>query len=140
MSHQLDPHTLFDQLRAMAHQHRLVLFSLRRMAFEGLDDALAANAMLNQLGLRYRRPLILLRVLMAEIVRVAQRPITVAPCCCLRTTPAETALLDAIACASADPQGASDLLRPFLGVRHCLGVVTTAAALSEAFADLGRPL
>lgn len=140
MTHQLDPHTLLEEPRALSHQQRLLLFAIRRMALDGLHDAHAANALLGTFGGRYRRPLVLLRALMAEIARVAQKPITVAPCCCLRTTSAETALLKAIEIAPDTPDGAAKLLQPVLGVRHCLGVVTTASALAEAFADLGRPL
>jgi hypothetical protein len=67
---------------------RLLLFGFRRLATHGLQDAHAANAMIGGFGLGFRRPLILLRALMAELSRVSNRKIVVAPCCCLRMTTA----------------------------------------------------
>ncbi len=140
MTGRLDHNATLEDPRAITPDNRLLLFAMRRMAFDGLQDAYAVTAMLNAFGMRYRRPLVLLRALMAELARVAQRPITVAPCCCIRTTPAESALLNAIAYAPHDPAEAAELLAPVLGVKHCLGAVTTAAALGQAFEDLGHPL
>jgi len=119
---------------------RILLFAMRRMAAGGLNDAHATHALLSIFGMRFRRPLLLLRALMAEMSRVAGHKVTVAPCCCPRMTGAEAALLDAVAVSIADPHGAHDALATVLGVRHCLGALSSAQALHQAFADLGRPL
>ena len=91
-------------------------------------------------GLAYRRPLILLRALMVELSRVSVCKIRVAPCCCPRMTAAEATMLVAVSHGIEDPHDAHDMLCDMLGVDNCLGVLSSAQALSQAFADLGRPL
>jgi len=118
----------------------LLLFAIRRVAAGGLNDAHAASAFIGHFGLGYRRPLVLLRALMAEMSRVSRLKIMVAPCCCPRMTAAEAAVLKAVTTAVADPYGAHDLLVATLGVANCLGALSSAQALGQAFADLGRPL
>ena len=113
---------------------------MRRMAAGGLHDAHAASAFLCGFGGRFRRPLLLLRALMAEMSRVASRKLLVAPCCCPRMTEAEGVLLSVVVGAGNDPRGAHDRLAALLGVHNCLGALSSAQALSQAFADLGRPL
>src|ERR1700761_128514 len=76
---------------------RLLLFAIRRMAAGGIADAHAAHAIFTGFGLGYRRPLVLLRALMAELSRVSTAKLTVAPCCCARMTRDEAMLLDLIA-------------------------------------------
>src|SRR5881628_304358 len=72
---------------APAHPYRrLLLFAVRRMAAGGIADAHAAYALFTGFGLGYRRPLILLRALMAEVSRVSAAQLKVAPCCCARMT------------------------------------------------------
>lgn len=119
---------------------RLLLFAIRRMAAGGLADAHAAAAFLGAFGKSYRRPLVLLRALMAEMARAAANPIIVAPCCCPRMTDGESTLLTAIATSEADPRGARRRLGALLPSSQSLGALSSAQAVSRAFADLGRPL
>jgi hypothetical protein len=119
---------------------RLLLFAMRRMAAGGLADAHAANALLTGFGLSFRRPLVLLRALMAEVSRVSKNRILVAPCCCPRMTGSEAVLLATVSDARADPRGAHDRLVVMLGVVDCLGAIGSAQAVAQAFEDLGRPL
>lgn len=119
---------------------RLLLLAIRRVAIGGLDDAHAAAAMLGYFGRSYRRPLVLLRALMAELARAATAPITVAPPCCPRMTAAEGLIVASVAEAATDPMSAIESLSVVLGTRDCIGAFGSAEALSQAFADLGRPL
>jgi len=118
----------------------VLLFAIRRSAVGGLRDAHAAQAMLGLFGLSHRRPLILLRALMAELARASARSIVVAPCCCPQMTAGEAALLRAISTATDDATTARSSLAEVLGTDDCLGAVVTAQALGQAFQDLGRPL
>ena len=119
---------------------RLLLFAIRRMAAGGIADAHAAHAIFTGFGLSYRRPLVLLRALMAELSRVSTARLTVAHCCCHRMTRDEAILLDSIAEASLQPSHAHERLRELLHVRGCLGALSSAEAVASAFADLGMPL
>lgn len=118
----------------------LLLFGVRRMAAAGLNDAHVTAAFIGGFGLTYRRPLVLLRALMAEMSRVSRAKILIAPCCCPRMTAAEATVLTAVGTAIADPHGAHSLLCTMLGIGNCLGALGSAQALAQAFADLGRPL
>lgn len=122
------------------HPTRTLVFALRRIAVGGLNDAHAATAMLGQFGLGYRRPLILLRAMMAEMARVATRTVKVAPSCCARLTADEGNLMRAIELADGEPRAAHMLLTETLGTADCLGVLTTAQAVAQSFLDLGKPL
>jgi hypothetical protein len=119
---------------------RLLLFGIRRMAAGGINDAHAAHALFTGFGLSYRRPLVLLRALMAELSRVSTQKLTVAPCCCPRMTADEALMLDVIADAPNDPDGAHVALSRLLHVRTCLGVLGSAQAVASAFSDCGMPL
>lgn len=119
---------------------RLLLYTFRRVAAHGLNDAHAAAAMLSAFGRSYRRPLVLLRALAAELSRASSRKLLVAPCCCGRTTTAEAVLLEAVAMSLAEPHCAHSCLAEMLGVRECIGTLSSAQALAQAFEDLGRPL
>lgn len=119
---------------------RLALFAMRRIGAHGLTDALAANAMLNGFGEGFRRPLILMRGLMADLATTATGPIAIAPCCCMRVTAAENALLTALARVETAPATAHFLLADLLGIRRPDGVLASAAAVAVAFADAGRPI
>ena len=119
---------------------RLLLFMIRRMGMGGLDDAHAAQAMIATFGRNFRQPLVLLRAFMAELARVAARPLMIAPCCCLRSTSDERQLLDAIAISAVDPREAHDRLIGLLAVRHCHAAIATAQAVGGTFANLGYPL
>lgn len=119
---------------------RLLLHALRRMAAGGLHDAHAAQAFIGAFGTGFRRPLLLIRALMAEMARISQRKFLVAPCCCGRMTRAEGVLLALVAQGERNPHEAHERLAALLGVRQCLGALSSAQALGQAFADLGRPL
>lgn len=119
---------------------RLLLSAVRRMGVAGIQDAHAAHAMIGTFGLSYRRPLVLTRALVAELSRVSTRSILIAPMCCARMTEGESALLGAIGMAGDAPQAAHDLLCRLCGVSACLGLLSSAQAVSQAFGDLGRPI
>jgi hypothetical protein len=119
---------------------RLALFAMRRIGAHGLMDAHAANAMLNGFGESFRRPLVLMRALMAELATTANGPIAIAPCCCVRMTAAESAVLTALARAETAPDTAHLLLADLLGIRRADGVLASTTALAMAFADAGRPI
>jgi hypothetical protein len=119
---------------------RLFLHSVRRMGMGGLNDAQAANELIGAFGLSFRRPLILMRALMAELARVSARQIVIAPACCMRMTAAEAILLHSVVAANANPHHAHALLCGMCGVNGCLGLLSSAQAVAAAFADLGRPI
>jgi hypothetical protein len=118
----------------------LLLHVIRRMAIGGLADAHAANAMLGLFGKSYRRPLVLMRAFMAELARGSLQPIIVAPCCCSRMTQGEATLLAAVAVANSDIQTAHIRLTALSGTPDCIGALTSAQAVEQAFRDLGRPV
>ena len=119
---------------------RLLLFAIRRMAGAGISDAHAAHAIFTGFGLGYRRPLVLLRALMAELSRVSSAQLKVAPCCCPRMTSDEAMLVDLIAEAPLRPSEVHQALRDLLHVKACPGALSSAEAVASAFADLGMPL
>lgn len=135
---------LLPYSRPRSAQGRLLLYAVRRIAAGGLDDAQAASALLMHFGLGFRRPLILLRALMAEMSRVSRRTLSLAPCCCPRLTRDEAILLAVVESALDDTRGAHARLGAMLGqgvgALGCLGALTSAQALASAFADLGWPL
>ena len=122
-----------------AHR-RLLVFAMRRMAAGGLHDAHATNAFFTHFGLSFRRPLVLLRALMAEVSRISHERITVAPCCCPRLTAAEAMLIGVVADANDRPREAHGRLCALLGVPNALGALGSAQAVALAFSDCGRPL
>ncbi len=119
---------------------RIALFAMRRMGAHGLHDARAAHAMVTAFGQSFRRPLVLLRVLMAELAATSDSTIAIAPCCCARMTPAEQALLTILARVETAPETARYLMSDLLGVRRTDAVLASAAAVAMAFADEGRPV
>lgn len=119
---------------------RLFLHSMRRMGIGGLNDAQAANAMIGQFGISFRRPLVLMRALMAEMARVSERSIMIAPACCCRMTMGESMLLDAVSGSRESPRAAHAMFRALSGADNCLGLLSSAQAVAQAFADLGQPL
>jgi len=118
---------------------RLALFAMRRMGAHGLADARASHAMFTAFGQGFRRPLVLMRTLMAELASTAAGTIAIAPCCCARMTPAESVLLAVLARIDTAPATAQLLMADLLGVRRVESALMAAAALSAAFADEGRP-
>lgn len=129
------PHTL----PACPHA-RIALFAIRRMGAHGLSDARAAHTLFTVFGQDFRRPLILMRTLMADLAAHASGQIAIAPCCCRRMTAAEAALMTILAQMEVAPDKARFLMSDLLGVRRIDGVLASAAAVSAAFADEGRPI
>lgn len=119
---------------------RIVLFAMRRMGAHGLADARAAHTMVTAFGQSFRRPLVLLRALMADLAATSAGTIAIAPCCCARATPAEAAMLSILARIETAPETARLLMADLLGVRRVDGVLASAAAVAAAFADEGRPI
>lgn len=119
---------------------RLALFAMRRMGAHGLGDARAAHTMFTAFGQDYRRPLVLMRALMADLARASAGQIAIAPCCCARMTPAESALVTIVARVETAPESARFLMADLLGIRRVDGVLASAAAVAAAFADAGRPV
>ena len=118
----------------------LALFAMRRIGAHGLSDARAAHALLTAFRENFRRPLMLLRALMAELAAASAGTISIAPCCCARMTHAEAALVTILSRVETNPGSARLLLADLLGVRHVEGVLASAAAVAMAFADEGRPI
>ena len=119
---------------------RIALYAMRRMGANGLNDASAAHAMFTAFGQGFRRPLVLLRALMADLAGTSAGTIAIAPCCCARMTPAESAMLSVLARVETAPEIARYLMADLLGVRRIDGVLASAAAVAAAFADEGRPI
>jgi hypothetical protein len=119
---------------------RIVLFAMRRMGAHGLADARAAHVLFTAFGQGFRRPLVLMRALMAELASSAAGTIAIAPCCCARMTPAEAALITIVARVERTPDTARLLTADLLGVRRVENVLMAAGAVAAAFADEGRPV
>lgn len=119
---------------------RLLLMGVRRLGVGGLNDAHAASLMIGAFGLSFRRPLVLMRALMAELARASQRSIMIAPSSCCRMTIAESMLLRVVAGANGQPRRAHALLCHLCGIDGAIGVLSSAQAVAQAFADLGRPV
>ncbi|RED15708.1 DUF6628 family protein [Parasphingopyxis lamellibrachiae] len=128
--------TILPHTAPVCGDARILLFTIRRMAIHGLHDAFAANAMLAGYGMRYRKPLVLLRALLVDIARTARGNIIVAPCCTPRMTAHEFALLSAIC----DPEIGKDLIHPLLKPHRATSAVPTITALNETLGEMGRPL
>lgn len=129
------PHSAPDDSGA-----RLFLHGVRRMGVGGLGDAQAASMLIGAFGLSFRRPLVLLRALMAELARASHQSIMIAPSCCCRMTIAESMLLRAVSASCAQPRLAHEILCNLCGIDSGIGVLSSAQAVSQAFADLGRPI
>ncbi len=119
---------------------RVALVAMRRMGAHGLADAAAAHLMFMAFGPAFRRPLLLLRTLVADLAANARGTIAIAPCCCTRMTAAETALVTVLARNERDPETARLLMADLLGHRAVDGVLAAAAAVGASFADAGRPI
>lgn len=119
---------------------RLLLFGVRQMGAHGLHDACTAHAFVTAFGKGFQRPLVLLRALMQEMSALAAGPIQIAPWCCPRITGQEAALLQVLGRVRANPCASAVLLADMLGVRDATGLLVTAHALANAFADMGLAL
>lgn len=124
----------------VAPTDRLTLMALRAMAGGGLNDAHAASAMLNAFGLNFRRPLVLLRVMVMELAAGAGRRIRLAPGCCRRMTADEARLLAVLRDAPTNEPRARRRLALLTGRAESPRVLCAAAAYGWALRDLGRPL
>jgi hypothetical protein len=119
---------------------RLFLFAFRRMGAHGLNDAVSAHAVLRAFGKGYRRPLMLLRNLMSDMATQTTVTVPIAPCCFMRITHAEAAMLTVVARAEREPAVAALLLADLLATRQVNGVLASATAVAVAFADAGLPI
>ena len=119
---------------------RTMLVAIRRLAVGGLTDAHATNILMGDFGMAYRRPLMFLRVLLAEVSRIAERQISIAPCCCPRMTEGEAAFLMIIDSARDQPERARAALARMAGTLDCLPALSVAQALGDALDDIGHPL
>jgi hypothetical protein len=117
-----------------------LLVAMRRIASGGLEDASAANMLLATFGIGYRRPLMFLRIFMAELARVSAHQITLAPCCCARMTDAESSLLLAIESGRAHPDLARAALARVTGTLDSRAALSVAQSLNSVLEDLGRPI
>jgi len=128
--------TILPYVAPVCGDPRTLLFAIRRMAVHGLHDASAANALLGTYGLRYRKPMVLLRAVLVDIARMARGNIIVAPCCAPRMTAREYALLTAIS----DPVDGELYMKPLLKPHTASVATVTITALSETLSEMGRPL
>lgn len=138
-----DTHTaaaVLPHLQPECPNARLALFAMRRMGAHGLADAHASHALFTAFGEGFRRPLVLLRALMADISGSAAGRIAIAPCCCARMTASEQALSTILTRIETAPETARLLMADLLGIRRVDGVLASAAAVAAAFADEGRPI
>jgi hypothetical protein len=119
---------------------RLFLQAVRRMGVGGLNDAHAANMMIGAFGMSFRRPLVLVRALMAELARASTCSIMIAPSCCCRMTLGESMLVQAVSIAQDDPHEAHGVLRRLCMIDQGIGILSSAQAVALAFGDLGRPI
>ena len=129
------PHALPDCPNA-----RVALYAMRRIGAHGLPDARAAHALFTAFGESFRRPLTLLRALMADLAAASSVPIAIAPCCCARMTASEQALVTILSRVETATDAARLLMQDLLGQRQVDGVLASAAAVAMAFADEGRPV
>ena len=119
---------------------RIALFAIRRMGAHGLADARAAHALFTAFGKQFRRPLMLMRAMMADVAGTSAGTIAIAPCCCPRMTPAEAALLTILARVETHSDLGLLLMADLLGTPRVDGVLASTAAVATAFADAGRPI
>lgn len=119
---------------------RLVLRIMRRMAAHGLRDAEAALLAIDGYGHGFRRPLVLLRVFVAELAQCSHRRITMAPGCALRMTMDEARIVGVLATASHNRANAREHLRALTDRHDVCSPFSAALAIGSALHDLGRPL
>lgn len=128
--------TILPHVAPLCGDARTLLFAIRRMAVHGLHDAFAANALLAAYGMRYRRPMVLLRAVLVDVARTARGNVIVAPCCAPRMTTHEFALLSAIR----DPEEGGLYMDTLLKPHTASIALTTIAALNDTLVEMGRPL
>ena len=140
MNHPFPTHTLLPLALPEERMQRLTLIALRRMAAHGIHDAQAALILFNHFGINFRKPLVLLRAFIAELSQCSARNITIAPCCAMRMTTDEGRMVGVLATAATNPRIAARHLRLLANSSAISAPLSTAAAFSEALADLGQPL
>lgn len=119
---------------------QLLLLAIRRTITQGPHDPGIERQFEVNFGRGYRRPLVLVRVLVSEIRAAACTSVTIAPCCCTRMTPAEAAILAATTRISTSPDAARLLIADVLANRHPERVLVSLSAVVEGFADAGHPI
>ena len=119
---------------------RFVLFAVRRMAVYGIRDAHAAARFVGLFGLRFRKPLVLMRAFIVELAQASTGTITIAPCCAPRMTRDEALIVGILATAASNPDNASKHLMTLTASPHAPSALATAAAFNDAAAELGRPI
>lgn len=119
---------------------RALLFVIRRMAIHGLNDAHASHALFCRFGRQYRRPQLLLRAFLLDVARSSLNRLHIAPCCSWRMTSEEAMLLESLCLARCHSEQCFEILSACLGTTNCLGLISSAQAVNQAFADLGCPL
>lgn len=124
---------------ASATTTQLFLFVTRRMALCGIDDAMAASALMARFGAAYRRPLVLMRALLLELSRASQRKISLSAPCCVRRTDDENAMLRALTHGEGDSRACHAQTCRLLGLTSAIGATTCFQAVGQCFADLGAP-
>ncbi|MBA4772996.1 MAG: hypothetical protein H2054_07795 [Sphingomonas sp.] len=118
----------------------LLLLAIRRTITHGPRDHGIERKFEASFGRAYRRPLVLVRVLVNEILAAACTSVAVAPCCCPRMTSAEAAILAATIRINTAPDAARLLIADLLANRRPERVLASLAAVVEGFADAGRPI
>lgn len=119
---------------------RLLLLAFRRLITQGSHDSAVANQFVRRFGMAFRRPLLLVRVLIDEMKSSAFTTIHIAPCCCQRMTIAEATLIEAALRLPDRPDAARLLLADLLANRHPEGALVSLEAVVGAFTDAGHPI
>lgn len=119
---------------------RLLLIALRRMGSHGLHDANAALLVFERFGIRFQKPLVLLRAYVMELARASQRQIMLAPCCAGRMTLDEGRMLAVLAMVQTTPAGARHHLRQLCDGEAIDAAYSVALVLADTLAGLGQPI
>lgn len=119
---------------------RLMVLAMRRMGANGVNDAAIAHHFLVAFGARFRRPLLMTRVVVHDLSLAARAPIAIAPCCCPRMTAAEAVMVDAAANVFRAPEKTRLLVGDLIDARHPDAVVAAIAAMAGAYLDAGLPI
>jgi len=119
---------------------RLMLLALRCMGAHGLNDAAIVHHFVNGFGVRFRRPLLLTRLVVQQLSECAGSAIQIAPGCCPRMTAAESAIIGAAASALHAPEKARLLIADLLDSRHPDACLAAISAMAGAYFDAALPI
>lgn len=119
---------------------RILLVMLRRMAAHGIRDASAAWLALDNFGVQFRRPLVLMRSLMVELAQCSHRTIRIAPCCAMQMTRDEGLLMEALNAGGNHASRAGPALCALSGGPDICETLSLTSALNAALADMGKPM